>query len=240
MRQNEQFTLLFIGSECKHRWTSLWEQYRKYLKKLTTKSGQSASIKIPKWKFADEMSTVCPYLRERDTVTNQEFDEKGETDEEELLQAEKEHVGTEELEEQTPASAKSKLKNRIFQRTLKHPRYQPEMASTVLMKYLVESEKERQAEPPVDLTHFFKSTAATVKTLSPYQNICQSRIFVIVFEAEMTEILQETKSTHSSECSFGSTHEPGIQQKHICDANSSTSSNMATHHQQLPSQLNRY
>jgi hypothetical protein len=72
----------------------LREQYRKYLKKLTTKSGQFASIKIPKWKYADEMSFVRPYLCERDTVTNLEFEEKGETDEEELLQAESEHGGT--------------------------------------------------------------------------------------------------------------------------------------------------
>jgi len=57
------------------------------LKKLTTRSGQSASIKIPKWKYAAEMSFLRPYLRERDTVTSLEFDEKGETDEEELLQA---------------------------------------------------------------------------------------------------------------------------------------------------------
>jgi len=34
------------------------------------------------------MSFVRPYLREKDTVTNLEFDEKGETYEEELLQAE--------------------------------------------------------------------------------------------------------------------------------------------------------
>jgi hypothetical protein len=37
---------------------------------------------------------VRPYLRKRDTVTNLEFDEKGETDEEELLQAESENYGT--------------------------------------------------------------------------------------------------------------------------------------------------
>jgi len=91
----------------------LRDQYRKYLKKLTTKSGQSASIKIPGWKYADEMSFVCPHLCERDTLTNLEFDEKDETDEEELLQAESEHDGTVE-------------------------------------QYLVESDKERQAEPHVD------------------------------------------------------------------------------------------
>ena len=189
------------------------DQYRKYLRKLTTKSGHSAPVKIPKWKYADEMSFVRPYLRERDTITNLEIDIKGETDEEELLQAESEHEGTAEQEEQTPTSARNKFKNEVFQATLKRPRYQPEMASAVIMKYLVESDKKRQAETPVDpIDVFFKSIAATVKTFSPYhQNICKSRIFAIVSEVELTEILKETKSTHSSEFSSGSPDEPGIQ-----------------------------
>ena len=127
------------------------------------------------------------------------------------------------------------------------------MASAVPMKYLVESDKERQAEPPIDPTDaFFKSIAATVKTFSPYhQNICKSRIFAIVSEVEITEILQGTKSTHLSEYSSGSSDEPGIQRNRFCDANSAqargsesaqltapTSSNMATYYQQFPSKLN--
>ena len=63
----------------------MWDQYRKYLKNVTTKSGHSASIRTSKWKYAVEMSYVHQYLRERDTVTNLEFDGKGKTDEEELL-----------------------------------------------------------------------------------------------------------------------------------------------------------
>ena len=189
------------------------DQYRKYLKKFTTKSGQSTPIKIPKWKYADEMSFVYPYLREKDAATNLELDVKGETDEEEFLQAQSEHDGTAEQEEQTPAGAKYKFKNKIFRGTLKRPRYQPEMASAVLMKYLVESDKKRQPEPPVDpIDAFFKSIAATVKTFSPYhQNICKSRIFAIISEVELAEILKETKSMHSSEYSSGSPDEPRIQ-----------------------------
>jgi hypothetical protein len=63
-------------------------------------------------------------LRERDTVTNLVFGEKGETNEEELFQAKSEHHGTEEQEEQTPANAKNKFENKIFRGT-KHRRYQP-------------------------------------------------------------------------------------------------------------------
>jgi hypothetical protein len=180
---------------------------------VTTESGQSASIKIPKWKYADEMSFVRPYLRETVTVTNLEFEEKGETDEKELLQAQSEHDGAAEQEEQTPANAKCKFKNKIFRGKLKRPRYQTETASAVLMKYLVESDKKRQAEPPVDPKDaFFKSNAATVKTFSPYhQNIYKSRIFANVSEVELTEILKETRSTHSSEYSSVSPDEPVIQ-----------------------------
>ena len=108
---------------------------------------------------------------------------------------------------------KNKFKNTIFRGTLKRPRYQPETASAVLMKYLAESGKKRQAEPPADQTDaFFESIPATVKTFSPYnQNVCKSRISAIISEVEMTEILKETKSMHSSEYSSGSPDVPGIQ-----------------------------
>jgi hypothetical protein len=86
--------------------------YGKYLKKVTTKSGQSGSITIRKWKYAEEMF-VHQYLRERGTVTNVEFEENYERYEEELLQAESERVGTAEQEEQTVASVKIKFKNKI-------------------------------------------------------------------------------------------------------------------------------
>jgi len=62
----------------------------------------------------------------------------------------------------------------------------------------------------------------------------------------MTEILQETKSTHSSEYSSGCPDETGIQRNRVCDANSasawasesaqlnsSTSSNTATYYWQF-------
>ena len=49
--------------------------------------------------------------------------------------------------------------------TLKRPGYQPETASTVLMKYLVKRDNERRPEPPVDsIDAFFKGIAATGPT----------------------------------------------------------------------------
>jgi len=79
--------------------------------------------------------------------------------------AESKNDGTAEKEEHIPTSAKNKFENKIFRGT-KRPTYQPETASAVLMKYLVESDKERQAGPPVDPTDaFFKSIAATAKNV---------------------------------------------------------------------------
>jgi len=67
----------------------------------------------------------------------------------------------------------------------------------------------------------------------------------------MTEILQETMFTHSSEYFSGSPDEPGIKRNLVCDANSasvrasesaqlnsSTSSNMATYYRKFTSELN--
>jgi len=72
-------------------------------------------------------------VKETDTVTSLELDVKGETDEEELLQAESKHDVTAEKEEQTPASTKIRFENKIFQGT-KRPNYQPETAFAVLIR----------------------------------------------------------------------------------------------------------
>jgi hypothetical protein len=101
-----------------------------------------------------------------------------------LLQAESEHDVTAEEEEQTPASAKNKFKNKIFRGTLKRPRYQTETASAVLMKYLVESNMEREAETPVDpIDVFFNSIAAREKRF-----LLIIETFANVFEVETTEM----------------------------------------------------
>jgi hypothetical protein len=60
------------------------------------------------------------------------------------------------------------FENKIFRGKLKLRRHELETASAVLMKHLVESDKEGQAEPPVDpIDAFFKIIAAAVKTSPP-------------------------------------------------------------------------
>jgi hypothetical protein len=78
---------------------------------------------------------------------------------------------------------------------------------------LIESDKEKQAERTVGpINAFFKTAAGTVKTFSPHhQKICKSRIFAIVSVVEMTYLLQDTKSTHSSKYFSGSLEKPETQ-----------------------------
>jgi hypothetical protein len=71
----------------------LQKKYRKYLKKITTRSGHSVAVNIHKCECADELSFVHPYLCARDAVMNLEvhkfslIEDRGDTDDKEFLQA---------------------------------------------------------------------------------------------------------------------------------------------------------
>ncbi|XP_047098372.1 transcription factor Adf-1-like [Schistocerca piceifrons] len=56
------------GPECKRRWVSLRDQFRKCVIKKT-KSGQAAILKKP-WKYEDIMAFLRPYMLEREPVSN--------------------------------------------------------------------------------------------------------------------------------------------------------------------------
>lgn len=74
---------------------------------------------------------------------------------------------------------------------------QPETASAVVMKYLLEKKIAKvQMTPPIQqpnaIDTFFSSIAAIVKNFSPYfQNIGKSQIFSIITDLEMKQIMQE-------------------------------------------------
>lgn len=70
-------------------------------------------------------------------------------------------------------------------------------ASSVLMKYLVESDKQETKvtanNHPIDI--FFNSLAATVKTFSPeYQHMAKSKLFNVVSELEWSHL--QSKNTN--------------------------------------------
>jgi len=59
----------FLVSECKKRWTSLRDQYRRNVIKRKTVSGQSAVTRV-KWRFEDTLSFLSPHMKERTQKSN--------------------------------------------------------------------------------------------------------------------------------------------------------------------------
>lgn len=78
----------------------------------------------------------------------------------------------------------------------KRENIQPETASAVMMKYLLDKKSiKEQITPstqPNAIDGFFSSITATVKNFYPYyQNVAKSQIFSIISDLEMKQIMQE-------------------------------------------------
>ncbi|CAI6371940.1 unnamed protein product [Macrosiphum euphorbiae] len=56
-------------SECKKRWTSLRDQFRRNVVKKKTVSGQGAETRV-KWRFEDTLSFLLPHMKERTQKSN--------------------------------------------------------------------------------------------------------------------------------------------------------------------------
>jgi hypothetical protein len=95
--------------------------------------------------------------------------------------------------------------------TLKCPRHQPEAIFTVLMKYLVESDKTSRTTCWSGW-HIFQKHCSNSKIIFSYhRNIFKPNIFAIISEVEMTGMLQETQSMLRLEYPSGHRDGPEMQ-----------------------------
>ncbi|XP_029344030.1 uncharacterized protein LOC107884042 [Acyrthosiphon pisum] len=154
------------------------------------------------WKYEESMSFVIPFFKERETQSNIAEPDSlsdGSNDEQEGMKSvvitgeTSEKNSNNNINKQCTSSQKSStrysLNKRKFEKT--------ETASSVLMKYLVESDKKETKETANDhsIDIFFNSLAATVKTFSPeYQHMAKSKLFNIVSELEWAHL--QSKNTH--------------------------------------------
>lgn len=158
---------------------------------------------MKKWKFEDEMSFLLPYIKERgDNITSVNVDLEKESDSDgdgasnSLLSQDENHYESpipQKLNEEQSSSVKkqtsvSSKQTGYFKRKIN----QPDTASGTLMKYILRNKKENEdpeANTTNDIDLFFKSIAATVKKLSPYnQAIAKARVFSTVSQLEIEEI----------------------------------------------------
>lgn len=146
------------------------------------------------------MSFVKPFLHERETATNPENDDASvPTEDVEAMKddvvpqkKQKHNRGGDELSigEKYSGPETTCETEKPVRTPSRRPMKPPERASSVLMKYLVENDKEQKLTDPNDL--FFQTMAATVKKFSPYyQNMCKSKVCSVVSEFETTQMLEK-------------------------------------------------
>jgi hypothetical protein len=197
--------ILLTGSACKHRWFNLRDQCRRAIKNKRTTSGK-ASVKNKKWKFEDEMAFLNLYFQERGTLTNihdanennssNNGSETMDLERVERIKNEKE-VG-EKVKPEEWLGVSNTTTFRASSKAKEAPKGSSDNTSSLTMNYILEKNHHiSQSKDTVDL--FFSSIAATVKSFKPYyQNIAKSRIFAIVSELEMEQIMKNHQRSGSS------------------------------------------
>lgn len=153
------------------------------------------------------MSFVIPFFKERETQNNvaepDSLSDNSNDKQEEIMKQSVVITGdTSEINGKNPIKISKQLttspkKNSMKYSLKKRKLEKTETASSVLMKYLVESDKQETKvtanNHPIDI--FFNSLAATVKMFSPeYQHMAKTKLFNVVSELEWAHL--QSKNTN--------------------------------------------
>lgn len=186
--------MLFVSAQtCKSRWNNIRDNYRKSLKKISTRSGQS-SKKVKFYKFSEQLEFLNTFFKERHaSIENQDEDIAEEHDKEEFVENQ-----TENMEEISmvkdhrviPVSHKIGLHIGQQSRNLSKNKASPtKKASCERLQYLLgnKSNQSTSVIDPVDT--FLAGIGSTLKTLNPYfLNLAKTEIFNTVQKYEMKMI----------------------------------------------------
>ncbi|XP_076034483.1 uncharacterized protein LOC143021093 [Oratosquilla oratoria] len=201
--------------ECKLRWTSLIRnQYRRHLKRCTTKNGQEA-VSITKWRYADEISFVKPYIRERDTMGNLEDGSivgPGNTQREDIPGA----TDQEQCENPCPTrhevdSSKSCMKSKAKVRSLSSKHVSSPGTGNTQREDIPGATDQEQCENPCPTRHEVDSLKSCMKSKAKVRSLSSKHVsspetassFLIKYLVENNSDKQE-KSTDSMDLFFQS------------------------------------
>lgn len=186
-----------------------------------TKSGQANKL-VKKWRYEEQMGFLEPFSRQRETIGNLDDIDVENEDMERL-----ENTAATETQKSTsvtvaeedtavvinsPTEAVSTPTPKRQQLYSNHPPKgkKDESASAVVMKYLIEKQTKEQTNHPAtkDPTDmFFESIAAKVKRFTPYyRNIAESRVFSLVQQLELDQILPTNQHQSSAPSQFQQQH----------------------------------
>ncbi|XP_043262451.1 uncharacterized protein LOC122403162 [Colletes gigas] len=173
------------AKDCKKQWTLLRDCFRRALKKRRDTSSGQASTKIKKWKFEDEMSFLIPYFKERECITSLDIACNLSVEVNDIAQ-ETTDLTSNEISSPNPDNIHA-----IANKSKNNKKRKSDMASETVMNYAVQN---RNIDDSNEL--FFKSLAATVNKLTPYnQAIAKARTFAIVSELELQELSNKNDYT---------------------------------------------
>lgn len=203
--------LLDSAITCKTRWNNIRDNYRKSLKKRVTRSGLTGQLRNMRYKYENQLTFLLPFIRERDSnhsgpiregdemSTVEETPPPVKRDDNHGLQtrpADNSEVTEDETnrygEEQT---ARNEQPRREIPIENDSGLIIPELTS---WNYPAENNDLRLQVAASSQSHsvdaFLASIAPTLKSLSPYHlNITKTKIFSIVQEVEMVQIVKRQK-----------------------------------------------
>ncbi|XP_044739192.1 uncharacterized protein LOC123300651 [Chrysoperla carnea] len=201
---------------CKKNWVNLRDSFRRNIRNKRHNKNSNGSEKLRAWKYEEQMEFLIPHFQDTKTSSlpkitdNVSSDDVYESYENDL---ENEALFTNPLKIEGSDDENEDTKRRKYEINI-------EEMGNVLCSQDIENSiiyKRSKLDPiniqqdPLDL--FFISIAATVKNFSLYhQNIAKSKIFQIVSEIEMQQILngnqtQETVATNNTTHTLLTTNE---------------------------------
>ncbi|XP_041983393.1 uncharacterized protein LOC121736339 [Aricia agestis] len=191
------------ASACKIRYINIRDVYRRILKK-NSEAGPHTRPKV--YKYDSEVSFLRRYFKEVVT-SNVNFDSFDDADdrleesltkeEDQVFNSEPEYIETdvEELPEPKPQikrSSKSSVKKKKIK--LNFTEVEDPISTSAFNESAIPTEFD--SSDPVDA--FLLSIGATLKTFSPYHlNVAKSKIFAIVQEHDLQQIVQKEQSNDS-------------------------------------------
>lgn len=207
--------LKFLGPACRNRWVSLRDQFRK------TKRIAKSAENTRKWKHANRMAFLRSFINDKQSVTNfyNQSDTESVTRQQSFTYVKSEtgdQIVIPERESQrsehTVTSSSMQIENQKFSDDDISKTYSSSKntskkvsSSTLLLNYIIE--KNKNTIDPIDV--FFNGVCATVKQMSPYyQNIAKSKIFSIVTDIEMKQIMEANGTLKESSSDKVTKHQP--------------------------------
>ncbi|XP_046994185.1 uncharacterized protein LOC124606253 [Schistocerca americana] len=174
------------GPECKRRWVSLRDQFRKCVIKKT-RSGQAAIPKKP-WKYEEIMAFLRPYMLERETVSNITVDICSEDES-------NSEVSSPIPDIEYNSDLRSETSRPVMQKRSQsgNKRRTTDSASASMMNYILATQPK---EDHID--SFLSGICASIKRLSPLRQIqAKDEIYRIVSDLERDQECENSNSDTS-------------------------------------------